>query len=421
MAPGMAHRRRQHVGERHEGLRLEAAGIEAREAPVLADGVEHVGRRADGEVAGNRGLLVPGIEAIGLHADGDVEIEPDAHAELAGQHLGGMQLAVGRPLHEFDELDLAPVRPLVQLGALGFVRLLPFGRPFPPRPVEAMPQHLEAGKAGQKRRAGGAEGVKLLAPCRARARHEAVEGSAQGQPFQRRHIRIGHAVAFAQPRGSGGRVGDEVGGIFRDRLDVDIERIEKQPAVRRIGAAIGRLIVEQHMQRIEADAVGAELLGEPDETGEIGEIADAPIAVRADAVELHGEQPAAIEIAAEGALGRHDHRHVFGRAPGIRQRQAVIAERQAGGPGDDGLARLALRDHIAVAEDLPLQRRRPGCRQFGARMSQGADHDRPADEAVDPLLRQGIEDGFERLGRGDPQLAEGVNEFGLNALDPGLS
>lgn len=180
------------------------------------------------------------------------------------------------------------------------------------------------------------------------------------------------------------------------------------------------MIIEQDMQRIEPDAVGAELLGEPDQAGQIGEIADAPIAVGADAVELHGEQPAAVEIAAEGALGRHDHRHLFRRTSGIGQRQPVIAERQAIGPGDHRLARLALRDGIAIAGDFPLQRRRADGRELGARIAQRTNHDRPTDKAVDPLLRQGVEDGFERLGRGGPQLSEGIDEFGLNALDPGL-
>ncbi|MGY3075563.1 hypothetical protein ACVWZZ_001934 [Bradyrhizobium sp. LM6.10] len=51
----------------------------------------------------------------------------------------------------------------------------------------------------------------------------------------------------------------------------------------------------------------------------------------------------------------------------------------------------------------------------------GAHHHGSANEAIDPLLRQGVEDGFEGHGIGDPQLSEGIDEFGLNALDLGLS
>ena len=65
---------------------------------------------------------------------------------------------------------------------------------------------------------------------------------------------------------------------FRQLFDVDIERIEKQPAVGRIRAAIAGTIVEQRVQRIEADAVSAKMRGEFDHAFEIGEIADAPIA-----------------------------------------------------------------------------------------------------------------------------------------------
>src|SRR5437660_1336340 len=83
---------------------------------------------------------------------------------------------------------------------------------------------------------GGAECVKLIAADTACRCHEAVKGGAQAQPFQRGHVGIGDAIPFTQPGGDHGGVRDEVGGKFRDRLDVDIERIEKQPAVRRIRA-----------------------------------------------------------------------------------------------------------------------------------------------------------------------------------------
>ncbi len=332
-----------------------------------------------------------------------------------------MQLTVRGPLHEFDEFDLALVGSIAQFGALGLVRLLPFRRPFPPRRGEAMAQYLEAGEPGQQRRAGGAEGVERLAARLARARDEAVERRAQAEPFQRRHVGVRHAIAFAQAGSGRRRVGHEVRREFGNGLDVDIERIEEEPAVRRIRTAVGRAVVEQNVQRIEPDAVGPELLGEPDQIGEIGEVADAPVAVRTDAVELHGEQPAAVEIAAESPLRRHDHRHLFGHAFGIGQRQPVIAQRQLGGPGDHGLACLALGRRFAVCGQFPLQRRRADGGQFRARMSERADHDRPVDEAVNPLFRQGVEDGLQGHGVGDPQLSKRINKFGLNALDPGLS
>ncbi|MGY3456787.1 hypothetical protein ACVWW5_002237 [Bradyrhizobium sp. LM3.4] len=80
-----------------------------------------------------------------------------------------------------------------------------------------------------------------------------------------------------------------------------------------------------------------------------------------------------------------------------------------------------MRDQIAIAGHRPFERRCTDRHQFGARMAQGAHHHGSANEAIDPLLRQGVEDGFEGHGIGDPQLSEGIDEFGLNALDLGLS
>ena len=148
---GMAHRGAQHVAVRLERLDLEPGGVEAGKAPVLAGGIERVGRRADAEMARDRRLLVPGVEAVGLHADRDVEIEPDLHAELVRQFGGGTELPVGGPLHEFDERDFGGLGSLCARPAHGVVRLPPFFRPFPPRLVEFVPEHLETGKARQQR------------------------------------------------------------------------------------------------------------------------------------------------------------------------------------------------------------------------------------------------------------------------------
>ena len=47
---------------------------------------------------------------------------------------------------------------------------------------------------------------------------------------------------------------------FLDRLDVDVERIEKQPAVRRIRTArASGPVIELRVQRVEPDAGAAEI------------------------------------------------------------------------------------------------------------------------------------------------------------------
>ena len=79
-------------------------------------------------------------------------------------------------------------------------------------------------------------------------------------------------------------------GKFQHRLDVDIAGVEEQPAAGRVGARLG-MLVEQRMQRIKSDAGGAEIGREIDQPEEVGEIPVSPVAMRAHAVELHGERP----------------------------------------------------------------------------------------------------------------------------------
>jgi len=75
-----------------------------------------------------------------------------------------------------------------------------------------------------------------------------------------RHFKFGDGgiiddIAPPQPDDGVVAFGESTGLKFRKLFNVDIERIEKQPAVRRIGAAIGRAVIEQRVQRIEADTI----------------------------------------------------------------------------------------------------------------------------------------------------------------------
>ena len=138
-------------------------------------------------------------------------------------------------------------------------------------------------------------------------------------------------------------MGFGIGLKFRKLFDVDIERVEKQPAVRRIGAAIARAIVEQGMQRIEADAVGAEMIGEFDQAGEVGKVTYAPVARGADAVKLDREQPATVELATKRPFRRRNQRHVLG-SRGVAHLKPVNAMWQVPGPVDGVIGALALGD-----------------------------------------------------------------------------
>ncbi len=154
---GIAHRSLQHLPKRLERPDFQSGGVEAGEAPVLAGGIECIRWCANREMAGNRDLLVPGIEPIGLHADRQIEVETDLHAQGDGEVPASLQLLIGRPLNEFDELNLDGIRARVKTGEAGIVRLLPLRRPFPPRLIEFVPQDLEAGVPRKHRPALGAK------------------------------------------------------------------------------------------------------------------------------------------------------------------------------------------------------------------------------------------------------------------------
>ena len=93
---------------------------------------------------------------------------------------------------------------------------------------------------------------------------------------------------------------------------------------------MARLGGEQRVQRVDPDRARAELAGLPAERCQIAEIADAPVARAAQAIELGGEAPAArarLQRSAEMArLGRNDEADFRARA-GAADRQPVIAER----------------------------------------------------------------------------------------------
>jgi len=234
-------------------------------------------------------LFLPRVEPVGLHTDGHIEIQTDLHSEPRGAIAARLQLLVGRPLNEFDELDLCRIRARVKCCASGVVRLLPLRRPFPPGPIEFMPQNFEAGeprkhcpalvaKLRESRQTFGA-GIGL----------EDLKRRSQPAPFQFGDGGIIDDIALPQPHDGVAVFGESTGSKFRKFFNVNIERIQKQPAVRRIGAAIGGAVIEQRVQRIEADTIRPQLAREIKQPFEVGEVPDSPVARRADAIELDRE------------------------------------------------------------------------------------------------------------------------------------
>src|SRR5260221_85194 len=79
-----------------------------------------------------------------------------------------------------------------------------------------------------------------------------------------------------------------------DALDVEIEQVEEQAARRRVRTEALWRLGEHRVQRVEPDRLGAQRPGAARQLGQIGEIADAPAARRAHAVELHRDAPDAL-------------------------------------------------------------------------------------------------------------------------------
>ena len=223
-------------------------------------------------------------------------------SRVGADRLAGAQLPVGGPLHEFDEFDLGGVRALAQLQRIWHRRVAATPPAIPTtacRICAGAPRSRQSATTAAPRSARNFS-KSCLAPGVALAL-KAANAARSARHFSPATRDIVDDHRLPATRASASLVSAS-GGNSGMLLDVDIERVEKQPAVRRIGAAIAGPIVEQGMQRIEADAVGAEMVRELDQAGEIGEIAHAPVARRADAVELDREQPAAVEIAAKGPL-----------------------------------------------------------------------------------------------------------------------
>jgi hypothetical protein len=141
-----------------------------------------------------------------------------------------------------------------------------------------VPQHFETGEAGQQRCALGAKSFEILPACMVRIGLEGFERKAQCAPFQLGNADIVDGIARSQPVDVFTARGENAAMKFREFFDVDIECIQEQPAVRRIWAAIGGAVVEQCVQRIEADTVCAQMPCEFDQAREVSEVPDAPVA-----------------------------------------------------------------------------------------------------------------------------------------------
>ena len=237
--------------------------------------------------------------------------------------LAGGELAIGHPLHELLERDFVVMveAEVVQVGDLGAT---PGPRPFEPRYRRVMAaQHFEAGEAQQRVALLGAVGFEVGAAFCARTLAEGFISEMQAGELGGSDARVSDQRRLAQGGDFTGKPGCRQAGKFRNRLHVDIERVEEDAAIGRVGARALRVFGKQRMQRVEPDAGGAMRGGARDEMAEIGEIADPPVAARAQGVELRRQQPQPTAVALPAA-----HR-------GLRDRIERSRTRETGRHGGD--------------------------------------------------------------------------------------
>src|SRR5205814_3693992 len=139
----------------------------------------------------------------------------------------------------------------------------------------------------------------------------------------------------------------------------------------------------------QTDAIGSQGIGKLDQPFQVGKIAHAPVAYRANAVELHRQYPAAVEIAVKGPPRCNDQGDLL-RTGGIGQMQPVSSDRQILRPGDEGIMALAVSDNLKIGHNFPSQWERDSLRQIGSCGLAAADHYRTADQAVRCQGRQSV-------------------------------
>ena len=209
---------------------------------------------------------------------------------------------------------------LAQMPDQIVARHAPLLRPLRPVAGVHAAQRLEGGKQCKLAAALAAKRLEIGPRPGIAEREEIAAGHMQRRALEPRHRQIVDELAAAQPLDLGTEALDLPRLEARRQGHVDIERIDEQPAARRVRAPGRRAVVEQRVQRIEAHARAAKAGDDLKERCEVGEIAMPPVARRAHAVELHRENPDAAAVALEGRL-RRDPGIGINRRLGLRFRQ----------------------------------------------------------------------------------------------------
>ena len=221
--------------------------------------------------------------------------------------------------------------------------MLQAGRPVAPVAAVLLGQRAPGREVVQRLAFPRLVGVEGQLPAR-RARHpvDHLQRVALGRPG-------GVAVDAVELAGSALDVGAQLPhpaalgqvGELGDGLDPQVERIGEAPRGRQVGGGLHRLGRRGCMQRIDQHVVRTVAGAGPHrEVGQIGEIADAPGVLGADAVELGGQAPGAAgaQPRRQAQPRRRDDQRRAGLVSARAEVHPVVAQRQVGGQYERGLA-----------------------------------------------------------------------------------
>ncbi len=309
-----------HVGTQGLDEDAVAAGTQMvrpqrRQAPALPVGIELVRRCADAGTGTEGGRLAPHVRAAAVDRHRQVEEQADAEPERLAPRVHPNQLLDGDPL-QVEVIEHAIGVCICKGGDLGRSRIaigLGPHRPAPDGAIDQMKvrlQRLEQRVPAQRLAALFDEGEESFAPRAARFGRSALAIGRQvlrtemrEQEFQHFELGGGHAgvvdqrrcTQIGQARLEAGRANQPPRGIagieLVDRLHVDVQHVDLLARRRAVRAGMRRVVREQRMQRAQADDVGAALGHDADQLRQIAEIADAPVVLRAQRIELHRRAP----------------------------------------------------------------------------------------------------------------------------------
>ena len=295
------HVRLQQPGKRRLPLCGHHIGAPGRQAPGLPIDAEGIGWCADLEAHRHQPLLSPGIGAAGIHTDGQVGDRADGGFGAARALADPEPLRMSQPLNERVQANPILMQAFEGLRC-GGIRARELRWPLPPvgPPLHighGFEERVDSQPPGMPR----PPGMECLARCAVRRPCEVGPEPFKPSPFKCEHPRIVHLAAASyggqrsarvvllQPGGQARRV--DAGGGQRQ---ADEQRVERQPARRRIGRSAIRPAQRGRMKRRDQHARGADGGGLFDQGAQVVEIANPPAVGGADRIKLRRDRPASL-------------------------------------------------------------------------------------------------------------------------------